>query len=228
MSRFREFRQCAADHQSEEECDDEADVLDAMLDEDSPEDDNLFDRPNLTFNPDKHDYYDDRRAAEILQWQQQHDWMGGEHTLRLERIHPANDKDGNRLRGFVESWRHPVSLEEIRAAHGGGEYMFLIRGPSPDKPAVKDTYLGGQAFVIRGNIIVPKQRAKDELQLPNPASLPDKPPPPTQRGRDLPSQEEFVASGDADIVFGSEVVDVDDVIPAAPLITPADEPDDFK
>lgn len=185
-------------------------------------------QPDLSFDPDKHDYYDSHRAAEILQWQQRYNWMDGQHTLRLERIYPANDENGNRTRGFLGSWRRPKSLNDIREEHGGGEYMLLIRGPSPRDPKVLDAFLGGQAFVILGPAITPRTRPEDDMKLPDPSTLPDKPPPPTQRSNALPRQEELVASGDADVVFHSEIIDVEDVIPSAPLIAAADEPDNFK
>jgi hypothetical protein len=171
----------------------------------------------------------DERADEILAWQQTFDWMTGKYTLRLERVSPAKDKNGNLTRGFLHTWNHPVAIDEIHSLFGGGEYVLFVRGPSRlDKKQIA-TFLGAQSFGLPGPALNLSKRPKDDLPPREPNWTAKKPPPPTRkRADDLPRQEELVASGDAGIVFNEEAVDVADIIPAAPLLKTPNEPDSFK
>lgn len=56
------------------------------------------------------------------------------HWISLSRVKPEYDPlTGRRIAGYLEQFTRPVSLEEIRAKHGGGEYQLMLMGPTnPD------------------------------------------------------------------------------------------------
>jgi hypothetical protein len=78
------------------------------------------------------------------------------HRILLVRVKPEWDvASGKRLAGYLEEFRKPVTPEEIRAKHGGGEYTLTLQGPSGHDGGGRIVFKKQKNIEISGDPIVP-------------------------------------------------------------------------
>jgi hypothetical protein len=76
------------------------------------------------------------------------------HRILLMRVKPEWDPvTGDRLSGYLEEFRRPVTPEEIRAKHGGGEYTLTIQGPAAPDGSGRLTFKKSKTIEIAGDPI---------------------------------------------------------------------------
>jgi hypothetical protein len=76
------------------------------------------------------------------------------HKILLLRVKPEWDPvTGDRLAGYLEEFRRPVTAEEIRAKYGGGEYTLTLQGPSAPDGSGRMTFKKSKNIEIAGDPI---------------------------------------------------------------------------
>jgi hypothetical protein len=96
------------------------------------------------------------------------------HRILLHRVKPEwHMATGTRIAGYLEEFRRPVTVEEVRAKYGGGEYTFTLQGPSSPDGSGRMSFKRAKTVEIAGEPIVPGSpsaqragaKAAEETQL---------------------------------------------------------------
>jgi hypothetical protein len=116
-------------------------------------------RPRKTFE----DRVSEHRAEKIEQTFEDLlsglEFNDGQHKITVYREEPQHDiVSGQRIAGLLQTFVHPVTLDEVQKRFGGGIYRIMVRGPRPS----------GRGTIIKANKRV--EIAGNPLPMPDPNS----------------------------------------------------------
>ena len=83
-------------------------------------------------------------------------------AVNVLRVQPEYDDNGKRIAGYLQEFKQPISLENLRQWYGGGQYRVMVRGPLPGDPR-KTGIISNKTYDIVGEPL-PVKNAQLEQQ----------------------------------------------------------------
>lgn len=101
-----------------------------------------------------------QNAHELEEYLHNLDFSAGRYTISVFRIEPELDPETNKpIKGYLEKFTRPISLDEIAKKHGGGKYRAMVQGPRSPNDTNASTILSNKHFDIAGDPIVQRRGA---------------------------------------------------------------------